>query len=578
MRVAVAAVAVIWPTFALAQSEYTGTTPAIVRQALAQAATQIKPCTGNEAVLLIQDVTPWGPAPGGSSNGAIVDELTAQNKNWCAIGSSQIGTVDLTNFSEVIVASAQTQTFYDNLFPATKGHVIHSAITDWVTTGGILIANLADCASGPGTGGGWATSPCSADVNSSYTFVGGLKHVHITSESNDIVVASHPLIAAGLPCVGGNCGAIVDTGQYTDLDGWSHSSHGIFENLPANTTVLIKEPTLFAPAAVTVDYPYGYGHVVATLTTTEWRYVGGVAGRLIVPQNKKLLANEIALGGLSPCGPPLFRLSPTLCQYAELWNSQKNTLIPHNTTPDNAGGHDINDYLVHFNTSKLGPLTAQETSIILPAMALFTECFESYRTDLYVPQSKTSDSGVTIAHGIDFGQLALPPKTYLSFLQGATLPTGSQTILWWTKTLADFGGKSKKPAVDAMTTVDGLTSVTERLALFTSSQFKDFENQIFTDRLTSASIAWNTLFPSQSFFLLSADVQTLLFDLTYQYNVKFTGSQFGKTFMTALQQSQWSDAASILTKNTSSDNRLGGRLALIAELNNNPQATLPHCP
>ncbi len=40
-----------------------------------------------------------------------------------------------------------------------------------------------------------------------------------------------------------------------------------------------------------VEYPFGAGRVIATLTTTEWRYVGDFGS---LPQNKKLLANDIA--------------------------------------------------------------------------------------------------------------------------------------------------------------------------------------------------------------------------------------------------------------------------------------------
>jgi Peptidase family M23 len=326
---------------AKAPSVFTGTTPKIVEKAVRQALTPAKSCTGNETVLLIQDVTPWAAAPGGSADGAVVDELTAQQKNWCAIGSTQIVTANLTKIKTILIAAAQTQTFYDNLFPSTPtGRVIHSAITNWVKSGGILIANLADCASGPGSGGAWASSACNADVNTSYTFVGGLKHVNVFSDSNDIGtsfgVSSHPIVAGGMPCptrTGGNCGKVVDTGQYTDLDGWGYSSHGIFVNLPAGATVVIKESTLFAPAAVTVDYPVELGRVIATMTTTEYRYVGGFGS---LPRSRKLLANEIAFGFMaSPlaCGDPHCKFQYTRGVYTSgIVNSVLDHSLKHNSS------------------------------------------------------------------------------------------------------------------------------------------------------------------------------------------------------------------------------------------------------
>jgi hypothetical protein len=238
-------------------------------------------------VLLIQDVIPWFPGPGPSGSGADVDELTAQNKNWCGISSGQIGTTNLSQFKEIVIAAAQTQTFYENLFPAPT-HLIHPAISTWVNNGGILSANLTDCASGPGGGGGW---PCGADASTSFTFVAGVQHVTAFSQDNDIATPSHPIVADGLPCPSGNCGVIADSGTFADLDGWNFSSHGYFINLPAGTTVIISDPTQFPPQPVMVEYPFGAGTVIATLTTTEWRYVGDFGS---LPQNKKLLANDIA--------------------------------------------------------------------------------------------------------------------------------------------------------------------------------------------------------------------------------------------------------------------------------------------
>jgi len=59
---------------------------------------------------------PWFAPANQNPNGAEVNELLAQNKPFCQINSNQISTTNLFQFREIIIPSAQTQTFYNNLF------------------------------------------------------------------------------------------------------------------------------------------------------------------------------------------------------------------------------------------------------------------------------------------------------------------------------------------------------------------------------------------------------------------------------------------------------------------------------
>ena len=230
------------------------------------------PCVGGETVLLIQDVTPWFSPPNQDPAGADVTELKAQGKQFCMINSDQIGTTDLTVFPEILIAAAQLPTFYDNLFP---NGTVRQSISDYVNQGGILSANLTDFF----PVGGWQ-----GDV-----FVGGLQHTSYGSEENLIAAQSHPIIVDELPCgPTGHCGPIVDAGIRDDLDGWDFSSHGYFTNLPDGTQLILVDE-LNRP--VMIEYAFGAGDVIATLTTTEWRYAQDAG---IDPQFRKLLANEIA--------------------------------------------------------------------------------------------------------------------------------------------------------------------------------------------------------------------------------------------------------------------------------------------
>jgi len=227
---------------------------------------------------LIQDNVPWWVTwEDQDPLRANVTELKAQGKDFCIVNSKDIGTMNLGQFGEILISAAQNQTFYDNIFP---DGVVHTALTAYVEGGGILSANLTDYASGPGEGGNWSGDQ----------FVGGVLHVKYFYENNSIAAPTHPIIAGALPCPSGNCGTIVDERVQNDLDGWYKSSHGYFTNLPSGTIVILTQPDVTGdgnPEPVMIEYPFGEGLVIATLTTTEFRYS-------YLGPNLKLLANEIA--------------------------------------------------------------------------------------------------------------------------------------------------------------------------------------------------------------------------------------------------------------------------------------------
>lgn len=238
-------------------------------------------CTATETVLLIQNNVPWFAPAGDDPLGANVTELLAQGKNFCVATAPDAvakSAAELSQFAEILISAAQTQEFYDTLFP---GGTILVNLSDYVNAGGFLKANLADHASGPGAGGNWDGD----------TFVGGVEHVFVaTEDNNNIADASDRIVSDALPCPSANCGALVDTADFIDLDGWGLSSHGFFTDTPAGTTVILVDSS---SRPVSIRYPFGSGLVHANLNTGEFRYVGGFDDS-IVPINKKLLANEIA--------------------------------------------------------------------------------------------------------------------------------------------------------------------------------------------------------------------------------------------------------------------------------------------
>ncbi len=238
------------------------------------------PCPGYESVLLIQENVPWGAGNDQDPSGANTTELMAQGIAYCLIRSADLESVDLASFSTVVISAAQTQAFYDRLFP---GGGVHTAISAFVEQGGVLVANLTDVASGPGSGGSWAGD----------AFVAGVRRVTRYHNNNGIDAASHPIIAGPAECPSGNCAQIQDVTLRQDLDNWFHSSHGYFVNLPAEVTVLLTQPDVTGdglPEPVMVEYAAGSGRVIASMVTAEQRYSSNKIRSL------KLLANELAYG------------------------------------------------------------------------------------------------------------------------------------------------------------------------------------------------------------------------------------------------------------------------------------------
>jgi len=242
----------------------------------------------DERTALLQDNVPWIAGnttidPRGLGANAI--ELDAQGVDFCLLQSADVGSVDLSQFERVVISAAQSQTFYDRLFP---GGIVHQDLASWVEQGGTLVANMADVASGPGNGGTWANR----------TFVGGVTKQQSYQNDNDIPAdaVSHPVISGSLPCLSLNCGQVSDLEVFdrVDLDDWGYASHGYFRNLPASATTLVEDS--YGP--VLVEYPHGDGSVLASMLTTEFRYLGGFATYI---ENQKLLANILSYRYLPDC-------------------------------------------------------------------------------------------------------------------------------------------------------------------------------------------------------------------------------------------------------------------------------------
>lgn len=108
------------------------------------------PCGGSERIGILQDNVPWAAAGDQDPEGANVHEVKLQTDDFCVVTSGQLGSISLDSFDVLVISGAQTQTFYDNLFPAGT---VHPDVESWVHAGGMMVAHLVDGASGPGNGG-----------------------------------------------------------------------------------------------------------------------------------------------------------------------------------------------------------------------------------------------------------------------------------------------------------------------------------------------------------------------------------------------------------------------------------------
>jgi hypothetical protein len=182
----------------------------------------------NGSVVLLQDAGPW-------SSSAIQTILDSNGISYNITPSSQFGLVDLTNYQKVIIASDQSDIFYQ----AINNHL--SWLEIYVASGGILEIH--------GASDGWNTGTW---IN---PLPGGLIYNVSSTNSIDIVNSQHPVLNTPYN--------ITDA----ELDGWGSSAHGFLSNISSATTILADglNPIL-------IELEYGYGNMIVSTQTLEYGY------------------------------------------------------------------------------------------------------------------------------------------------------------------------------------------------------------------------------------------------------------------------------------------------------------------
>jgi hypothetical protein len=182
-------------------------------------------------VALFQNLNPWTyPA-----NQIVLDRYGIP---FDVYNSTDIGVVNLSKYSKVVIASDQDQAFY-NAVNASKAW-----FEEYAQNGGVLEIHAASF--------GWNAGNWVDSLPGGITYTSGLGDIV------DIAMHNHPVVR--VPNV------ITDA----ELDSWGSSFHGYFTAYPVGSTAIMIDDNTKNP--VYLEFPYGSGVIFASSQTLEWVY------------------------------------------------------------------------------------------------------------------------------------------------------------------------------------------------------------------------------------------------------------------------------------------------------------------
>jgi hypothetical protein len=189
-------------------------------------------------VLVFMDAFPWGLD-------SLQQVLNANGIPFDLVDSSQMGTIDMSQYEVVFLSSDQPQDFYGNY----NGNL--TRFEDYVQNGGFLWVGAAAW----GFNGG--------DFNGGQLPGGATVVGPVFEDLNDVLDPTHPTMQ-GVP---------------NPFSGTS-ASHAAFENLPAGTNVIASGQSSGLPTLI--EYEFGAGRVLAFGQTMEFGFqFGQDAGRIL---------------------------------------------------------------------------------------------------------------------------------------------------------------------------------------------------------------------------------------------------------------------------------------------------------
>ena len=167
--------------------------------------------------------------------------LNANGIPYLVFNSSEIGSINLTPFSKVIIASQQTLAFY------TTVSVNRAWFESYVNGGGVLEFH----------GATWFPVDDWAGLTMPGNFTCGIQDSS-WSDSVSIQTPGHPIVT--LPNL------IPDA----ELDGWNYSTHSYLISFGPPQREILRNDTYSQPCLV--EFPWGSGAIIATMNTLEWAH------------------------------------------------------------------------------------------------------------------------------------------------------------------------------------------------------------------------------------------------------------------------------------------------------------------
>lgn len=201
------------------------------------------------SALLLKDCEPWEEP----ANEMVLDDLQL---SYDLITSSEFSEYlpSLSGYDFVIITSTQNSEYYQQL------NNYRDSVLEYVENGGTLVAHM--------TPTGW---PCNGAWPTRF-LPDGIEINDISSNELTIVSDDH---------------GVTSDLTNEDLYGWSSSTHGNFENVPAETDVIVGKSDNPTDLPTYIEHTYGSGRIVATLQTIEWPF--GETGQ----GDEQLLYNEL---------------------------------------------------------------------------------------------------------------------------------------------------------------------------------------------------------------------------------------------------------------------------------------------
>lgn len=188
-------------------------------------------------VLLIEENLPW-------DSNANTQVLNSLGMSVTVIDMLEFSDIDLSSYYVVIVANDQDLAFYVDY------NTVKSKLAEYVEKGGILLMGACDS--------GWAYGVITSGLP------GEVQLAPVAYDDyNYVVDKTHPIVT----------GELTDNVELADADLYSHyCSHREFveSSLPQGSKIILRSKNSNNPTLV--EYPYGFGKVIASGLTWEHNY------------------------------------------------------------------------------------------------------------------------------------------------------------------------------------------------------------------------------------------------------------------------------------------------------------------